>query len=261
MGSCLDPHFDFLIEHLSHKGQSFRTMCTSLEEKGVKISHQAMRSWYVRRIKKIEERTTPAKISRAQAQAIPMDPVIPATPIIEKPAPAPAPAPTISADKAQLIIHALSEGLDPDTGEVISDIGVFHRPHVIRALFKAAIALSAQIDEEMQQAPTQAPPIKDPRVERAENQRLRGAMGQNGSSGEALKGLNSPTFNYFMTGKVWTPEEEAQLMREFRAGDNFVSMSHAHARKVGGITSRLDKMGLIDDPFGSKPRPYWRDQM
>ncbi|MFH0810421.1 MAG: hypothetical protein V2A77_08155 [Pseudomonadota bacterium] len=47
----------------------------------------------------------------------------------------------MSPEEAKSIIEALANGIDPETGEVLSGEGVFNRPKIIRALFLAAKAL------------------------------------------------------------------------------------------------------------------------
>ena len=46
-------------------------------------------------------------------------------------------------------------------------------------------------------------------------------------------------------GKLWTPNEEAVLRQELNAAINMISI--AHRRKMGGITSRLRKLGILTD--------------
>lgn len=43
--------------------------------------------------------------------------------------------------EAKMIIHALANGIDPETGEVLPTESTFNNPQVIRALFIATMAL------------------------------------------------------------------------------------------------------------------------
>jgi hypothetical protein len=46
----------------------------------------------------------------------------------------------------------------------------------------------------------------------------------------------------------WTEEEEEQLRREFHAGMPPGDMASIHERRVGGITARLERLGLVPGP-------------
>jgi hypothetical protein len=49
----------------------------------------------------------------------------------------------MSPNEAKSIIEALANGVDPETGEVLSAQSVFNNPQVIRALFIATNALDS----------------------------------------------------------------------------------------------------------------------
>lgn len=55
----------------------------------------------------------------------------------------------------------------------------------------------------------------------------------------------------------WTPEEDAELTEQFRAGSTVAEMANLHDRRRGGITARLVRLGLIeaDTPEGEIGRP------
>lgn len=54
----------------------------------------------------------------------------------------------MSPNEAKSIIEALANGIDPETGVVLSVQGVFSQPQVIRALFIAGKALDRLIARE-----------------------------------------------------------------------------------------------------------------
>lgn len=56
MASRLDPFFATLFEQLNGQGLSYRTVCNQLLDKGIEISPQALRSWHLRRARKIASR-------------------------------------------------------------------------------------------------------------------------------------------------------------------------------------------------------------
>lgn len=57
MSSILDPFFHDLFERLNQQGLSYRMVCQYLTTVDVKISAQALRSWHVRRSKKLMTRS------------------------------------------------------------------------------------------------------------------------------------------------------------------------------------------------------------
>lgn len=58
MSSKIDPFSSLVFQELNERGMSYRAVCTLLLSKGVEVSHQALRSWYMRRSQKIKKRKT-----------------------------------------------------------------------------------------------------------------------------------------------------------------------------------------------------------
>lgn len=56
---------------------------------------------------------------------------------------------------------------------------------------------------------------------------------------------NRPNLN-----QKWTPEEEQRLRDAFAANTPIPQIATTHGRSAGAITSRLVKLGLIQDDFG-----------
>lgn len=56
MSSRLDSFFSVLWLQLNEQGMSYRMVCKFLRLQGVEISPQALRSWHVRRMRKIAQR-------------------------------------------------------------------------------------------------------------------------------------------------------------------------------------------------------------
>lgn len=107
----------------------------------------------------------------------------------------------------QEIIERLANGIDPITGEILSDQGPFNQPDVIRALFAAAQALRTRADADDGQPPSGAKPLN--------------------------------------AGKAWSPEEDELLLREFDAGVAPKELAKKHGRTKGAIDSRLVKHGRL----------------
>lgn len=58
MASKLDPYTYELFEQLNNRGLSYRSVCNNLLGMGVEISAQSLRSWHVRRSRKIAARSS-----------------------------------------------------------------------------------------------------------------------------------------------------------------------------------------------------------
>jgi hypothetical protein len=48
-------------------------------------------------------------------------------------------------------------------------------------------------------------------------------------------------------GRAWTPQEEEQLIQAYNERKSIADIAAAHGRTTGAITSRLVKLGLIED--------------
>lgn len=57
MSSRLDPFFRIVFDQLNVQGMSYRSVCAFLLAEGVSISPQALRSWHLRRSRKIAARS------------------------------------------------------------------------------------------------------------------------------------------------------------------------------------------------------------
>ncbi|MBU9630767.1 hypothetical protein KTE60_15885 [Burkholderia multivorans] len=106
------------------------------------------------------------------------------------------------------IIESLAKGIDPRTGEILSEHGPFNDPSVIRALFEAANAL-----------------------------RTAGA-----TSERNVVGKPKPT----NAGRAWPLEEDVRLLADFDAGVTLQELARKHGRSTGAIKSRLVKHGRIE---------------
>lgn len=106
MTSRLDPFFHLVFEQLNAQGLSYRSVCASLRLEGVTISPQALRSWHLRRSRKIATRSlqTMAPVRAPVSSVTPAS--APIDGIVQKQEQARA-APVIH------VSHSLSAGLTP----------------------------------------------------------------------------------------------------------------------------------------------------
>ena len=107
--------------------------------------------------------------------------------------------------EAKRVIESLARGVDPETGEVLPDDNPIHSPNVIRALFLAANALSAD-------------PVKNTRSKAPKPEQ---------------------------TGKSWSATEEEQLLTGFDSGVDVGALAERHHRTAGGIKARLARHGRL----------------
>ena len=114
----------------------------------------------------------------------------------------------MSPNEAKPIITALANGIDPETGEVLSEQSVFNNPQVIRALFIATKALD--------------------NLERRKENRDK-ALPQN-------------------AGNPWSDIEDSELLSAFDTGCSIKALSAKHGRTEGAITARLIKLRITDRP-------------
>jgi len=56
MASRLDPIRNEIFQKLADEGQSYRTVAAWVRERGIAIAMPSLRSWFLRKCKKIEER-------------------------------------------------------------------------------------------------------------------------------------------------------------------------------------------------------------
>lgn len=110
--------------------------------------------------------------------------------------------------EAQLIVHSLARGVDPESGEILAGDSPLCSAHVIRALFLASTALG-------EAAPTTPAKPRAPQPSRA--------------------------------GAPWSDEEDAKLAAEFDTGVSIRYLAEQHQRSVGGIRTRLVRLGRINE--------------
>ena len=112
--------------------------------------------------------------------------------------------------RARQIVRLLAEGVDPLTGEMLSNESIYNKPDVIRALYTVL---------EVTAPKTEASKPAQPR---------------------------DPKRN---AGKPWTAVEGDKLRDEFEEKMNISDIAKEHGRTYGAIESRLEHLGLKKKPF------------
>jgi hypothetical protein len=116
--------------------------------------------------------------------------------------------------RAQSIVAALANGVDPITGKAFAADSPYQAPDIVRALYLAAQALDAR-------AHTRARP--------------KGELPAN-------------------AGKPWNDEEDRRLLSQFDNGQSIQELARAHARTVAGIQARLERHGRLQPQAGAQDR-------
>ncbi|MEL4016531.1 hypothetical protein [Dryocola clanedunensis] len=115
-----------------------------------------------------------------------------------------------------VMLKALANGINPDTGELLPRTSIAHAPDLIRQLFTLA--------EEFIQRPTE----KKTRLTPEERQQKNLAQGK-------------PAKSFF----PWSEDEKQRLEADYRAGKTPEMLSHEFCRSVRAVAIQLEKMGLI----------------
>jgi hypothetical protein len=120
-------------------------------------------------------------------------------------------------DKVLEILNALSDGVDPSTGERFPDGSPYQHPDTVRALCFAVQALQNLRE------------LKQPAAPRPESAHAN-------------------------AGRPWTESEESQLASAFDAGVAVEELAKQHKRSRWAIEARLVRMGKI--PESSSPSRF-----
>ena len=172
----------------------------------------------------------------------------------------------MEASGAKRIISALANGVDPFTGEVLSENGPYQNPDTVRALFIALKGLelleakerrsdrlpsnvgkrwTPEEDELLSKGFDKGMTIKELSAEHA---RTSGAIRSRliflGKIDSEMGDVRTHT-NRLPSGeeKPWQPEEDEMLSRDFDKGIPIKELSLKYGRNVGATQSRLLKLG------------------
>jgi len=119
------------------------------------------------------------------------------------------------------ILEALAKGIDPITGELLSDESPCNQPEVIRCLFLAADVLKRNINKG-----TETKRSKE-WIEKKKSENIKNKLPKN-------------------AGLPWSSLEKEKLARNH--GElTLEEMSKLHHRTEGAIKSELKRQGLIDE--------------
>ena len=119
---------------------------------------------------------------------------------------------TMNDERALATLQALASGADPVTGTAFPSGSPYQHPDTVRALYHAIRAL-----------------------ETATSRPKRTARDLPGNS-----------------GKPWSPEEDAQLVSAFNAGQPMETLAATHGRTRFAVEARLAKLGKVPMPAGMR---------
>lgn len=109
-------------------------------------------------------------------------------------------------NKALVIVSALANGVNPQTGETFEADSPYQSADVIRALYLAVRAL-----------------------EMSSRSKARGSRARLPAN----------------AGKPWTEKEDRELLERFDAGLSVAQLAQAHDRTLAGIQARLERHGRL----------------
>jgi hypothetical protein len=121
----------------------------------------------------------------------------------------------ISPSRAEKILGALANGEDPYTGALLPADHILNRPQVVRALLLATDAIHDH------------------------------AASSRGSDDRRLTNA----------GTQWTNEEDGRLLSDYVAGRSVDELAAWHRRTPRAITSRLEKLAVIETEHDSSSTP------
>jgi LmbE family N-acetylglucosaminyl deacetylase len=124
--------------------------------------------------------------------------------------------------RALATLQALANGTDPVTGTIFPVDSPYQHPDTVRALYHAIRAL--------------------------ENRTLktRTLKADAGNSTQPARNLPGNS------GKPWSPDEDAQLVSAFAAGQSMEALAATHGRTRFAIEARLAKLGKVPLPAGMR---------
>lgn len=188
-------------------------------------------------------------------------------------------------EEARRILAQLAEGVDPITGEVFPDHHVCNESVVIRALYKAMSVLEDPAHDDFlpQRAEQKERCSRANRVNNSkpwtteEDTYLRhahrcGATYEQMSAhllrsprvircrsvflgladSKSIIGRSAPTLGQERRGLPWYPEEDELLVQMFGEGCSVQDMAVRLKRSVNGVERRLEKHGLMENPYKPK---------
>jgi LmbE family N-acetylglucosaminyl deacetylase len=124
--------------------------------------------------------------------------------------------------RALATLQALANGTDPVTGTIFPADSPYQHPDTVRALYHAIRALETR-SLETRSLETDASKPKQP--------------------------ARNPPGN---SGKPWSPDEDAQLVSAFAAGQSMEALAATHGRTRFAIEARLAKLGKVPMPAGMR---------
>lgn len=182
--------------------------------------------------------------------------------------------------EARNVLKQMIEGFDPITGERFPERHVCNDVTVVRALYKAMCALDDQSaaypSEERAQEQSERSCVNQTNNKKRwtppEDDYLRDAHRRGTdycemseelfrsvhnikyrmvylglAPREVLGKYRTPSAGCENQGLPWYPEDDEKLTMMFRSGCSAKEMAKKLKRSVGGIASRLEKLGLIED--------------
>lgn len=177
-------------------------------------------------------------------------------------------------EKAIEILEQLMDGVNPETGEVLQGDHVCAEPQVLRAFHLAIVTLRGQTagvamdgmhtrngrlsagrlwtvedDAELTELYQRAMSMED--ICRLTQRRRRGVANR-----LAYLGLEPhPSSDGTNVGQPWSEDEEKRLIELYQSHASVSDIAKLLKRNPGGITARLERLGLLGNQRANFPSP------
>lgn len=130
----------------------------------------------------------------------------------------------MSPERAVEIIENLVDGIHPLTGEVLLEDNICEETGIVEALNCAIKVLNERI-------------VAERAIEEYRRQQAKDA------SGKANKARRALPEN---AGKAWLPEDDAELLKLYKAGSSVKEIARQYKRTNGAIRARLVRLGMAE---------------
>ena len=133
----------------------------------------------------------------------------------------------MSPERAVEIIENLVDGIHPLTGEILPEDNICEETGIVDALNCAIQVLNERI-------------VAEHAVEEYRRQQMKDALEK-----ENTAKRNLPE----NAGKPWLPEDDAELLRLYKAGTSVSEIAKQYKRTKGAIRARLVNLGMAEHRF------------
>ena len=130
----------------------------------------------------------------------------------------------MSPERAVEIIENLVDGIHPLTGEILPESNICEETNIVDALNCAIRVLNERI-------------VAERAIEEYRRQQIREATEKENKAKRRL---------HDNAGKPWSPEDDAELLKQYKAGVSVTEIAKRYKRTKGAIRARLVRLGIAE---------------